>query len=173
VRVFVTGPTGSGKTTLAKKFALKACLPLLSLDDIHWVRHPSGDRRRDPLERLEMLNRLVRHDAWINEGVQFKWADSALERADHIVVVDIPRWRNVARILQRCALRRLLPRPNPRGTLAALREEMGWSSDYYGHERAMLFEKISPWSDKVLVARNQRSERAVEDALLAGRRSAV
>lgn len=123
--------------------------------------------RRDPAERLAMLERIVRHDAWIIEGVQFKWADPALERADRIVVLDLPRWRNILRILHRFSARRRAPGSGGRGTLKVLLEEMRWSADYYGHERRMLFEKMERWPGKLVVARSRRDERALADAVFA------
>lgn len=150
VRVFVTGPTGSGKSTFADKISGAAGLPLHSLDDLHWEKGPSGDRRREPEQRLALLLPLVRQSSWVIEGVQFKWADAALDRADKIMVLDIPRWRNIMRILKRFASRRLASEHNPRATLAALREELRWSSDYYSHERALLFDKLARYRDKVV-----------------------
>ena len=163
MRLFVAGPTGSGKSTLASKFAHKAFLPLFALDDIHWVRRPTGDVRRDPVERLALLEEVVRHDAWIIEGVQFKWADPAMERADHIVVLDLPRPQNTMRILCRFVGRRCSSEVGSRGTLRALMEEMRWSADYYGHERKMLFEKVGRWPSKLIMLHGRQDERLLAE----------
>ncbi len=167
MRLFVTGPTGSGKSTLATMFAHKASLPLFPLDDIHWVRHPSGDRRRDPAERLSMLEKIVQHDAWVIEGVQFKWTDVAMERADRIVILDLPRWQNSLRILRRFSGRRRALKVNNRGTVRTLAEEMRWSADYYSHERRMLFEKVGQWPSKLVVVRSHQDEHGLSETVLA------
>ncbi|MFH6782810.1 MULTISPECIES: hypothetical protein [Methylobacterium] len=166
MRVFVTGPTGSGKTTLARSLSRHTGLPIHSLDDIHWVPHPGADRRREPAERSAILDRVVQAEAWIIEGVQFKWTDGALERADLFVVLDVPRWRSVARILRRFAGRRLASGPNPRGTLTAVREELCWSADYYASERRMLFDKLAGYSGRILIVRSRRDLRTL-DAVIA------
>ncbi|GBR24591.1 hypothetical protein AA0473_0671 [Acetobacter orleanensis NRIC 0473] len=132
---------------------------------MHWVRHPTGDIRRDPDKRLAMLNDVVQHDAWIVEGLQFKWADSAVERADYIVILDIARWKNIVRILRRFITRQLSLAHRNRGTLQALREEMHWSADYYDHERQMLFEKTNCWPDKVRIIRSHQDSIALMQAL--------
>lgn len=167
MRLFVTGPTGSGKSTLAAKLAQRAAIPLFPLDEIHWVRHLSGDRRRDPVERLSILEEIVQLDAWVIEGVQFKWTDIAMERADFIVVLDPPRWRNIARILRRFVNRRCFSGAGRRGTVKALLEEMRWSVDYYGHERGMLFEKIGQSPDKMIVLHDDKGERAFTKSVFA------
>ncbi|UFX45596.1 hypothetical protein HAP47_0002365 [Bradyrhizobium sp. 41S5] len=159
MRVFVTGPTGSGKSTFAGRVADGAALPLYSLDDIHWVKQPGGDRRRAPDERLAMLLSLVQQGGWVIEGVQFKWADPALDSADKIVVLDIPRWSNTLRILRRFARRRRASKENPRATWTALREELRWSSDYYRYERALLFEKLARYREKVIEIHDERTLR--------------
>lgn len=165
MRLFVTGPTGSGKSTLAAKLAQRTAVPLFPLDEIHWIRCLSGDRRRDPAERLSMLGEIVQLDAWVIEGVQFRWTDIAMERANRIVILDPPRWRTMARILRRFVNRRRFSGAGHRGTVKALLEELRWSADYYGHERRMLFDTIGQWSDKIIVVRDDKGERALIEAV--------
>lgn len=114
-----------------------------------------------------MLENIVQREAWVIEGVQFKWADMAMEQADRIIVLDLPRWRNITRILRRFNGRRRSREGGRRGTLKALSEEMRWSADYYGHERRMLFEKLGQWPGKLVVARTYRDECAVAEVVLA------
>jgi adenylate kinase family enzyme len=152
MRVFLTGPTGSGKSTLSRQIASLLEAPLYSLDDIHWVRDAAGDYRRAPAERLALLESVAQQDAWVIEGVQFKWADIAIERADCVLVLDLPRLINLSRIARRFLGRRLAPLRDRRGTIAALREELRWSNDYYRTERRMLFAKLEPWTAKVILA---------------------
>lgn len=154
MRLFITGPTGSGKTTLAKKISAQTGIPVYSLDDIHWVQHPDGDRRRGADERAVLLSRIVEQDVWIIEGVQFKWSDAAMERAHHIMVLDLAKWRNLTLIGKRFLKRRFSGTFDRRGTLAALREELQWSEDYYDGERQLLFEKLRQWQDKTIITRS-------------------
>lgn len=167
MRVFVTGPTGSGKSTFAALVAAQAGLPLYAMDDLHWERRPGGDVRRSPADRLALLLPLVAQPAWVIEGVQFKWADPAMLASDCIVVLDIPRWRNAVRVLRRFAARRRAGRGNPRASWAALREELAWSRDYYREERALLFEKLRPYRDKLIVIRHKAQARRVLDDIRA------
>ena len=168
MRVFVTGPTGSGKSTFSGKLAKEAALPLYSLDDLHWVRHPDGDRRRAPDERLALLLPLVEQNSWVIEGVQFKWADPAMDSADQIVVLNIPRWRNILRILRRFVDRQRGSNHDARATWTALREELRWSSDYYSYERALLLEKLARYREKVIEIADERAlRRALADTITA------
>jgi adenylate kinase family enzyme len=68
MRIFVTGPTCSGKTTLARQISVQTLSPLFSLDDIHWIRDPAGDRRRNADECLSILDQIAQQDDWVIEG---------------------------------------------------------------------------------------------------------
>jgi len=165
-RLFVTGPTGSGKTTIARKIATQANLCLYSLDDIHWVRNQGKDQRRAPDERVALLDQVVQEDAWVIEGVQFKWADAAISRAHHIIVLDLSRGQNLFRIGKRFFTRRFSGVSDQRGSITALREELAWSKDYYESERELLLKKLKPWEDKVIVAPNSHNALSAISLLL-------
>lgn len=100
------------------------------------------------------------------EGVQFKWADAALDNADKIVVLDLPRWRNTLRIVRRFLSRRRFSKPSPRATWAALGQEMRWSRDYYDHERALLFEKLGRYEEKVIKVRDDHALRETFEGII-------
>lgn len=149
MRLFVTGPTGSGKSTLSRRLSRHYGLPLHSLDDLHWVRLPGGDQRRGMDEKLEMLERIVADDAWVIEGVQFKWAGAALARADRIIVVDTPRLRTQLQVVKRFVGQSLgLEAADYPPSFASLRRAFGWVSDYYAYERDMLMQALEPFGGK-------------------------
>ncbi|MCI2260292.1 AAA family ATPase [Xanthomonas indica] len=101
MRICITGPTGAGKTTLARRLGRRLRIACHALDDLHGVRGAEGDMRRPLEETLSLLQRIVDDERWIVEGAQFKWADAALARADHIVVIDAPSWRTTLQIVLR------------------------------------------------------------------------
>lgn len=162
MRIFVTGPVGAGKSTFARQLAERASVPLCALDDLHWLRDPSGDRRRDPVERAALLAEVVAGPDWVVEGVQFKWADAAIAAADRIVVLDPGAWVTLVRLLRRFRFRRKSDPQGHRSRYAALAKELGWWRDYRVHERSQLAAKLAPVAGKVVRFRSGTADAAME-----------
>ena len=148
----MTGPTGSGKSTLARRLGTHLAVAVWPLDEMHWIRKPAGDERRDPESRHALLEQAVDRPDWIVEGVQFKWAGLAMERADLIIVLDPPRRVVLVRLFRRFLSRRFR---GPRGTLRALAEELCWCRDWFRIERRMVLEQLSTMQDKTILYRDR------------------
>jgi adenylate kinase family enzyme len=87
-RVAVFGNAGGGKSTLAKRLAELARLPLYPVDTMQWG---AGGRAIPHEDYLKAHAELLPQDAWIIDG--FGCARSAWERfshADTLVYVDLP-----------------------------------------------------------------------------------
>jgi adenylate kinase family enzyme len=157
MRVFVTGPTGSGKSTLSRQLSARYRIPFHSLDDIHWIHHPGGDKRRPMDEKLALLDQIAGTENWVIEGVQFKWADVALERADRIIVIDTSPFRTLFQIMTRFCRQKLgLESASYKPTLKTLFQMFRWSADYRSHERALLVEKLRSFQNKTTFAKDSR-----------------
>lgn len=160
MRIFITGPTGSGKSTLANRLSATHGIPCYELDNIHWIRDPDGDRRRGPEERLALLQEIVSRPDWIIEGVQFKWADPAIEEAERIIVIDPGQVRNVAQIGSRFIKQKIgLETSKYRVKFRHIADMIGWFRDYHKGERSMLFDKLRPYEDKTLVVGSSSDRR--------------
>ena len=93
----VTGLAGSGKSTFSRHLAARTGLPLIHLDLEYWKPgwvSPTDDEWRDKQHQV------LAGDAWIADGNYSETLDLRLERADTIVVLNMP-W-------QMCAGRALL-----------------------------------------------------------------
>ena len=134
-RVIVTGVAGSGKSTFGLALAAKTGLPVIHLD-LHfwkpgWVA-PSETEWRD--KQCAVLA----GDAWIADGNYHETLALRLERADTVVVLDMPWWL--------CAGRAFL-----RGF--RMPGELPEGCDYSAWRRLR-----DEWRLAVLIWRNRRSE---------------
>ena len=97
-RVIVTGLAGSGKSTFSLALAAKTGLPVIHLDLHFWK---PGWVAPSEAEWREKQCVVLAGDAWIADGNYHETLDLRLERADTVVVLDMPWWRCSGRALRR------------------------------------------------------------------------
>lgn len=101
-RIVVAGASGSGKTTLADLIAARTGLPRTELDSLHW----HAGWTPNPAFPDE-VRRLAAADSWVVEW-QYAVAKPLLaERAQVVVMLDLPRATVLARVVRRTVRRRL------------------------------------------------------------------
>jgi adenylate kinase family enzyme len=88
-RVVVTGVAGAGKSTFALALAAKTRLPVIHLDLHFWK---PGWVEPTETEWREKQRGVLAGDAWIADGNYHETLDLRLERADTVVVLDLPWW---------------------------------------------------------------------------------
>jgi adenylate kinase family enzyme len=134
-RVIVTGVAGSGKSTFALALSGKTGLPVIHLDLQFWKPDwlaPSETEWRE--KQREVLD----GDAWIADGNYPETLAFRLERADTVVVLDMPWWLCAGRAFLR-GFR--MPGELPKGC------------DYSSWGRLR-----DEWRLTILIWRNRRSE---------------
>lgn len=109
-RVRVVGNSGSGKTTFAAALATRLGVPRLELDEVFW---DAGWVLRDADEAHRLLAGFLAgrgRDGWVVDG---NWNDrlaGALDSADAVVWLDMPRHVVMSRVLRRTVWRGLTRR---------------------------------------------------------------
>jgi len=88
-RVVVTGLAGSGKSTFALALADKTGLPVVHLDLQFWK---PGWVAPSETEWRATQRVVLAGDAWIADGNYHETLDLRVERADTVVVLDMPWW---------------------------------------------------------------------------------
>jgi adenylate kinase family enzyme len=106
-RVAIVGTPGSGKSTLARQLGRRMGLPVIHLDEHHFL--PGWQRRPDD-EWDRIADELLAGERWVMDGAFAM--EKAVERADTIVFLDFARWRGYAGSIKRLALA-YLGRPAP------------------------------------------------------------
>ena len=88
-RVIITGLAGSGKSTLALALGARTGLPVIHLDLHYW--QPGWVAPSEAGWR-EVQRDVLAGEAWIADGNYPETLDLRLERADTVVLIDLP-WR--------------------------------------------------------------------------------
>ena len=88
-RIIVCGPTGSGKTTLARQVAERIDVPLIGLDSIfwqsRWAAKPMDELRADVYAAIQTYK-----DAWVCDGNYHQTRDITLPGADTVIWLRLP-----------------------------------------------------------------------------------
>ena len=96
-RIMVLGAPGSGKTVLSKRLGEVLGLPVYHLDALMWEENWV----EKPLYEMEKIqNGIIFRDSWIADGYYHKIADRRFERADTVIILDIPRCTCILRALR-------------------------------------------------------------------------
>jgi adenylate kinase family enzyme len=105
-RITVSGTTGTGKSTLARRIAAALEVPFIELDALHWEPnwHPL-----DPADFRRRVDEATAGTAWVVAGNYSAVKDLTWGRADTIVWLDYPFLTTGVRLLRR-TIRRVATR---------------------------------------------------------------
>lgn len=168
-RIYITGPVGAGKSTLARKLAKKYGYVCCELDGIVYEPSPdvpNGNRKRTPEVRDALLAGVLSHGRWIVEDGGRDYFDCAMQRADSILLlvppVGVRLWRIVTRwIRQNLGLEACGYIPNREMLRLMFRWTRQYETDAFG-----LKARLTHYGDKVVRARNERDIRRYIDQVL-------
>lgn len=104
-RIAVHGASGSGKTTLATELAVRLGLPRTELDGLY---HQPGWTRLATDEFRAVVAEEVERPGWVVDGNYGEVRDLVWDRAQMIVVIDLPRWRVMVQLVRRTVTRSLV-----------------------------------------------------------------
>lgn len=108
-RVMLVGGGGAGKTVMAQALAARLDLPVVHLDREYWLPgwvEPDRDRWNARVAALANAPR------WVMDGNYGSSLASRLERADVVVLLDLPRRVVIPRVLRRAWRYRRSTRPD-------------------------------------------------------------
>jgi adenylate kinase family enzyme len=133
-KIVIIGPSGAGKTTLAKALSRILRMKVFHMDRFFWK--PNWERE-DSDTRMELLEKFIMDKRWIIEGSYFRLFESCLDEADTIIFLDIHPFLCLQRIIKRHIEYRGRPRRDiPKGCVDKL--------DIHYLFRVLAF----PWQDR-------------------------
>jgi adenylate kinase family enzyme len=92
------GCSGSGKSTLALDLSRRLSLPARFIDQQTWL---PGWVLRDWKDADVDVWAILSETAWVLDGASLRHLPRALEAADWVIFLDLPRWRCLLRVLGR------------------------------------------------------------------------
>ena len=98
-RTFIIGNGGSGKSWLARRLAERHGVPLVHLDDLHWLPNFAGERLRDERDRL--VAEAAKGEAWVMEGIYGSILQQVLARVTRLIWLDLPDDACIANLMDR------------------------------------------------------------------------
>ena len=101
-RIYISGASGSGTTTLGNALAASLDVPHLDTDDFFWA--PSEvpfTRKRAIPERVALMTRAMGRGGWVISGSCDGWGDTLLEDMDLVVFLTLETPRRLARLKKR------------------------------------------------------------------------
>lgn len=106
-RLYVTGASGSGTTTLARAVAEHWAVPHADVDDYFWVpSDPPHVEKRPVAERVALMEQLfLPREGWVLSGSMLGWGDDVVARCAAVVFLTLDSTERLRRIEARESVR--------------------------------------------------------------------
>jgi adenylate kinase family enzyme len=100
-KIYIIGPSGSGKSFLAKKLSKKYSSPILDLDDIFWKTKYT--KEHTPTKKQELLQKFIKNNPnnWIIEGAPQEFLNSVSKHKPKIIWLNQNTTTLLYRVLKR------------------------------------------------------------------------
>ncbi|MCF4982378.1 adenylate kinase [Pseudomonas gessardii] len=174
MRIYITGASCAGVTTLGHTLASLLGVPHVDVDDVYWLpTNPPFTTKRPPHERVSLIQQALGDQGWVLTGSSDGWGEALIAHVDLIVFVSTPTPVRLHRLALREQARfgeRIAPGGDMHEIHVAFRE---WASQYDdplcpGRNRARHEEWISRQTVAVLRIDGENApEHMVADVLQA------
>jgi adenylate kinase family enzyme len=165
-KIMVIGVGGAGKSTLAVELGEITGLPIIHLDELYWE---PGWVEPAPEQWEGAVREMVGLDRWIMDGNYGGTMDIRLAAADMVVLLDLPPWVSLWRVVRRWVTHRGEVRP---GMAPGCEERLSWSFllwilRYRRERRPGILRKLSNLSPatQVVLLRSSRDVVAFLDSV--------
>lgn len=155
MKIHIIGPSGSGKSYLARKLSQQYSIPAWSLDDLFWDNNGYSGKRA-PEERDAMFEKILREEQWIIEGVQHSWVGRAFKDADVIALLEPPALLCRIRIIRRFIHRKISHHARENEDVKSLISLLKWTKKFYRVNLPEIKAELAPYSGKTVCLTRKR-----------------
>lgn len=131
MRIYITGASCAGVTTLGQNLATLLGVRHVDVDDFFWMpTNPPFTTKRPANERVSLIQQTLGDEDWVLTGSCMGWGDSLISHVDLVVFVVTPTPVRLERLAAREKERfgnRIAPGGDMHGIHVAFRE---WASQY-------------------------------------------
>ncbi len=101
-KVYITGASGAGVTTLGGSLASGLRVRHVDCDDFYWMpTDPPFTAKRPPADRVRLIRNELGPDGWVLTGSFDGWGDPLIEHVDLIVFLATPTPIRMERLMAR------------------------------------------------------------------------
>ncbi len=108
MRIVITGTSGAGKTTLARKLSRRLGIPHIELDAINWQPGWRDLTRHDPDEFARRVADAIKPECWIVDGNYGPVRELVWHQATHLIWLDYSLPRIMLQVISRSLFRAVL-----------------------------------------------------------------
>lgn len=159
MKLYILGPVGSGKTTLARRISQKTDIPCFHLDLVVHQRDNTakiGNRKRPEKERDAVFRSILSRKNYILEDTGRLCFAEGLEQADTILLLEPSTLVRLGRVLRRWLRQNLgLEACNYRPTWGMLRDMIRWTRAYDTGKDGVRA-RAERYPQKLIVIRSQK-----------------
>ena len=160
MKIHIIGGSGSGKTYLARLLSRKYNIPHYDLDDLFWDNSSNQYGKKNPPEKRDaLLNGVLQHNDWIIEGVYYSWLIESFEKADSIIILDIPKRVYKPRIICRFFKRKLGLEHGNKETVKSFLDLLKWTDKFEKVNLPEIYTMLKKYNNKTIVLRSAKQIR--------------
>ena len=154
MKLLITGPVASGKTTLSKILSDYYEIERFEIDEIvHDINN--NDKKRSLKEQTKMINQINKENkSYIIEGVLRKDLDFILNLVDQIIFLDIDKKTISKRIKRRYIKQKLkIEKSSYKPTKEMLNNMYKWNNDFDNKE---FVKRLYKYPKKLIIIKNKK-----------------
>jgi len=159
MKIYITGPVGGGKTTLARRLAADYGIPAFEADGFRYetdLSNPNYNHARSDDDCESLLAAALVNKAWVMEDAGRAMFEEAWRQADTFVLLVPPLTVRLARIMSRWVKQNLgLEACSYQPHLKMIFVLLRWTRDYE-NGRDGLRTRLTPYAGKLVVLRSKR-----------------